>query len=109
VYVTESDKVRVFLVTLAILVPRFEKLLLLMNSFLFFLFYDIAVTNKVELSFMRTVFYMNSGNACYHSVLNLLSSHLQSKDIQIKIYKTIIVPVVLYGCEKLVSDIRVGT
>jgi hypothetical protein len=37
----------------------------------------------------------NSGNACYHSVLNLLSSCLQSKNVKIRIYKTIILPLVL--------------
>jgi hypothetical protein len=42
---------------------------------------------------------MNSGNACYHSVQNLLSSYLLSKKIKIRIFKTIILPVVLYGCE----------
>jgi hypothetical protein len=41
----------------------------------------------------------NSGNACYHSVQNLLSSRLQSKKLKIRIYKTIILPVALYGCE----------
>jgi hypothetical protein len=41
----------------------------------------------------------NSGNACYHSVQNLLSSRLISKNLKIKIYKTVILPVVLYGCE----------
>ena len=30
------------------------------------------------------------GNACYHSVQNLLSSNLLSKNIKMKIYKTII-------------------
>jgi hypothetical protein len=40
-----------------------------------------------------------SGNACYYSVHNLLSSRLISKNIKIKIYKTVILPVVLYGCE----------
>ena len=30
---------------------------------------------------------------------NILSSSLQSKNIKIKIYRTIILPVVLYGCE----------
>jgi len=40
-----------------------------------------------------------SGNACYHSVQNLLSSRLLSKNLKIKIYTTIILPVVLYGCE----------
>jgi hypothetical protein len=42
---------------------------------------------------------LNSGNACYHSVQNLLSSRLLSKNIKIRIYKNIILPVVLYGCE----------
>jgi hypothetical protein len=42
---------------------------------------------------------LNSGNACYHSVQNLLSSRLLSKNIKIRIYKRIILPVVLYGCE----------
>ncbi|PNF17549.1 hypothetical protein B7P43_G15564, partial [Cryptotermes secundus] len=42
---------------------------------------------------------LNSGNACYHSVQNLLSFRLLSKNIKIRIYKTIILPVVLYGCE----------
>jgi hypothetical protein len=42
---------------------------------------------------------LNSGNACYHSVQNILSSCLLSKNIRIIIYKTIILPLVLYGCE----------
>ena len=37
--------------------------------------------------------------ACYHSMQNLLSSNLLSKNIKIKIYRTIILPVVLYGCK----------
>ena len=39
------------------------------------------------------------GNACYHLVQNLLSSRLLSKNLKIKIYRTIILLVVLYGCE----------
>ena len=42
---------------------------------------------------------LNSGIACYLSVQNILSSGLLSKHIRIKIYKTTILPVVLYGCE----------
>jgi len=42
---------------------------------------------------------LRSGNACYHSVQNLLSSRLPSKNLKIKIYRTVILPVVLYGCE----------
>jgi len=38
---------------------------------------------------------LRSGNACYHSVQNLLSSRLLSKNLKIKIYRTIIMPVVL--------------
>jgi hypothetical protein len=42
---------------------------------------------------------LNSGNACYLSVQSLLSSCLLSRNLKLKIYKTIILPVVLYGCE----------
>jgi len=38
-------------------------------------------------------------NSCYHSVQNLLSSRLLSKNLKIKIYRIIILPVILYGCE----------
>ena len=41
---------------------------------------------------------LRSGNACYHSVQNVLSSRVLSKNLKIKIYRTIILPVVLYGC-----------
>jgi hypothetical protein len=42
---------------------------------------------------------LNSGNACYLLVQELLSSNLLSKNTKIKIYRSIILPVVLYGCE----------
>jgi len=42
---------------------------------------------------------LRSGIVCYHSVQNLLSSRLLSKNLKIKIYRTIILPVALYGCE----------
>ena len=38
-------------------------------------------------------------NACYHSKQNPLSSSLLTKNFKIKIYRNIILPVVLYGCE----------
>ena len=41
---------------------------------------------------------LRSGNACYRSVQNLLSSRLLSKNLNIKIYRTILLTVVLYGC-----------
>ena len=40
-----------------------------------------------------------SGNAYYHLVQNILSSSLLSENLKIKIYRTIILHVVLYGCE----------
>jgi len=39
------------------------------------------------------------GNACYYSVQNTLSYSLLSQNTKIKIYRTIILPVVLYECE----------
>ena len=42
---------------------------------------------------------LKSGNACYHSVQNLLSSRLLSKNKKIKIGRNIILPVVLHECE----------
>jgi hypothetical protein len=49
---------------------------------------------------------LNSGNTCYHLVLNLLSSHLLSKSIKIRIYRTIIFPLILYGCETCSLTLR---
>ena len=40
---------------------------------------------------------LRSGNACYHSVQNLLSSRLLSKNLKIKIYRTIILPVCCFA------------
>jgi hypothetical protein len=51
---------------------------------------------------------LNSGNACYHSVQSLLSSRLLSRNVKVKIYKTIILPVVLYGCETWCIKFREG-
>jgi hypothetical protein len=49
---------------------------------------------------------LNSENACYHEVQNLLSFCLLSRNVKIKIHKTIIFPVVLYGCENLSLTLR---
>jgi hypothetical protein len=49
---------------------------------------------------------LNTGNACYYSVQNLLSSRLISKNLKIKIYKTVVLPVVLYGCETWFLTLR---
>ena len=42
---------------------------------------------------------LKSANACYYQVQNLLSSSLLSKNVNIQIYRTIILAVVLHGCE----------
>jgi hypothetical protein len=49
---------------------------------------------------------LNSGNACYHSVQNILSFCLLNKNVKIRIYKTIIFPVVLTGCETWFLTLR---
>jgi hypothetical protein len=49
---------------------------------------------------------LNSGNACCHSVQSLLSSRLLSGNLKVKIYKTIILPVVLYGCKSWYLTLR---
>jgi hypothetical protein len=72
---------------------------------------DGSVENMAKLKHLRTTVTnqisvqkeitrrMNSGNAYYHSVQNRLSSRLLSKNVEIRIYKIIILSVVLYGCE----------
>jgi hypothetical protein len=42
---------------------------------------------------------LNSGSAWYHSDQNLLSSRLLSKNVKIRICRTTVLPVVLYGYE----------
>jgi hypothetical protein len=42
---------------------------------------------------------LNSGNACYHLGQSLLSSRLLSRNLKVKMYKIIILPVVLYNGE----------
>jgi hypothetical protein len=56
----------------------------------------ITNQNLIQKEIKRT---LNSGNACCHSVQNLLYSCLLSKNIKIRIYKNCNFPVVLYGCE----------
>jgi hypothetical protein len=76
-----------------------------------FKYWGITVTNQnlIQEEIKRR---LNSGNACYYSVQNLLSSRLLSKNLKIRIYKTIILPVVLYGCETwyltLMEEQRLG-
>ena len=63
-----------------------------------FKYLGTALTNKnsIQEEIKRR---LKVGNACYYSVQNLLSSSLLSKKLKIKIYRTIILPIVRYGCE----------
>jgi hypothetical protein len=49
---------------------------------------------------------LNSGNACYHSVQNFLSSRLRSKNIKVRIYKIVILSAILYGCATFCLTLR---
>ena len=42
--------------------------------------------------------WLKAGNACYNLLQNILSSRFLSKNLKTKTYKTVILPVVLYGC-----------
>jgi hypothetical protein len=46
---------------------------------------------------------LNLGNACYHLV-QFLSSRVLSRNVKVKMYKTLNLPVVLYGCETGLSN-----
>jgi hypothetical protein len=41
---------------------------------------------------------LNSGSVCYHSVQNPLSSRLLYTNVRFRIYRTIVLPMVLYAC-----------
>jgi hypothetical protein len=49
---------------------------------------------------------LKSENAFYYSMQNLLFCSLVSKNIKIKIFRSIILPVVLYGCETWSNTLR---
>jgi hypothetical protein len=56
----------------------------------------MTVTNKnlIQEEIKRR---LNSGNACYHSVQYLLSTHLLSKNLRMSKHGTIFLPFILYG------------
>jgi hypothetical protein len=58
----------------------------------------MTVANKILLQEVNK-WTLISGYTYYHSVQKLLSSHQLSKNVKIAAYESIILPVVLYGCE----------
>ena len=56
----------------------------------------ITNTNDIREEIKRRI---NMGNACYYSVENILSSRQLSEKLNVNTYKTVILPVVLHGCE----------
>ena len=63
-----------------------------------FIYLGTTITNEISIQ-EEIKSRLKSGNACCHLVQNLLSSSLLSKNIKIKKHRSIILPVVLYGCE----------
>ena len=63
----------------------------------------VTNTNGIRGEIKRRI---NMGNACYYSLEKILSSRLLSKKLKVKTYKTIILPVVLYGCETWVPHLE---
>ena len=68
--------------------------------------YAMKVNKKISLQYIYIYSRLRSGNACCHSVQNLVSSRLLSKNLKIEIYRNIILPVVLYGCETCSLTLR---
>jgi hypothetical protein len=63
-----------------------------------FKYFGMIVTNQ-NLIQEKIKKRLNSGNACNHSDQNFFSACLLTKHVNIRTYKIIILPVVLYGCE----------
>ena len=63
------------------------------------LFPVIIIFPSREIIIYIILIYLKAGNSCYYSVQTPLYSRFLPKNLKIKIYKTIILPVVLYGCE----------
>ena len=56
----------------------------------------VTNTNDIREEIKRRI---NMGNACYYSLEKILWFHPLSKKLKVNTYKSIILPVVFYGCE----------
>jgi hypothetical protein len=66
--------------------------------------FGIIIINKFIHDEIKSI--LNSGISCYHWVQNVSSFPLLPRNVKFKIYKTIILPVVLCGCEKWSPPLR---
>ena len=63
----------------------------------------VTNTNDIRKKIKRRI---NMDNACYYSLEKILSSHLLPKKLKVNTYKTIILPIVLYGCKTWFLTLR---
>jgi hypothetical protein len=63
-----------------------------------FKYLGTILTNQIDI-YDEIKSRLNSGNACYYSVQNLLSSRLISNELKIKIYKTVILKLCCMGAK----------
>ena len=71
-------------------------IIIIINIIIKYLGFLLTNKNFIQEEIKRRV---KAENSCYCSVQTFLSSRLLSKNLKIKVYKTIIFPVVLYGRE----------
>ena len=70
-----------------------------------FKYLGTTLTNKISIQ-EEIKSRLKSENACYYSVQNFWSSSLLSKNLKTKIHRTLILLVVLYGCETWLLTLR---
>jgi hypothetical protein len=71
-----------------------------------FKYLGTTLTNQNDIHHDEIKSRLNSRNAYYYSVQNLLFFRLISTNLKIKIHKTVILPIVLYGCETWSPTLR---
>lgn len=64
-----------------------------------YVFLCVFGNNIKKLKFCDLIGRLNLGNVCYHVVQNILSLYVLSENTQTRMYKTVILSTVIYGCE----------